>query len=94
MSARPTSRRSTPPRGTCGRPRDAYQFQNITAAYLASGVIPPPTAYGHIAMYPPFNLAPIVPITLLPMGSGNLALVHRGIDRDRLGLHRSGTNCW
>ena len=47
--------------------RDAYQFQNITAAYLASGVIPPPTAYGHIAMYPPFNLVPIVPITLLPM---------------------------
>jgi Glycosyltransferase family 87 len=46
---------------------DAFRFENVTAVLRANGVTPPPTAYGHNAVYPPFTLALLVPITFIPL---------------------------
>ena len=46
---------------------DAFSFQNVIAVLTANGVIPPPTAYGHNAVYPPFTLTLLAPLTFLPL---------------------------
>jgi hypothetical protein len=46
---------------------DAYRFEDVAAVLTANGVTPPPTAYGHNAVYPPFTVALLAPVTCIPL---------------------------
>ncbi len=46
---------------------DAYDFHNIAAVFQANHVVPPVSWYAHAPVYPPFTLAILAPLTVLPM---------------------------
>ncbi len=46
---------------------DPYSFTNIAVIFEANRVVPPHSWYGHAPVYPPFTLALMAPLTLLPM---------------------------
>ncbi len=46
---------------------DPYDFHNIAAVFAAHRVVPPVSWYAHAPVYPPFTLAVLAPLTLIPM---------------------------
>ena len=46
---------------------DPYSFANISAIFDANHVVQPAQWYGHAPVYPPFTLAVLAPLTLVPM---------------------------
>ncbi len=49
------------------RHADPFNFPNIAAVFQTNQVVPPVSWYGHAPVYPPFTLAVIAPLTLIPM---------------------------
>ena len=46
---------------------DGYNFSNIAAVFDQNGVVQPHSWFGHAPVYPPFTLALLAPLTLVPM---------------------------
>ncbi len=46
---------------------DPFNFTNIAAVFQSNQVVPPVSWYAHAPVYPPFTLAAIAPLTLMPM---------------------------
>lgn len=46
---------------------DAYTFTNIESVFRSNHVVPPDSWYAHAPVYPPFTLAIVAPLTLIPM---------------------------